>query len=293
MSSAEDSGSKGSTGPISSFTIRSILGTPPSEAPPTPTPAPHPHPPPPSLLLPPPRSGSKELAKGLVATRRRTLSVSSEEECSGGEDAADCFCSEPARRQACGPHRQHNAFSCLGPAKGLLSANEGLARRPPLLHDYNKEEDQDRALLSPLSEERQSDAADKHPQGSSAKKKTRTVFSRSQVYQLESTFDMKRYLSSSERACLASSLQLTETQVKTWFQNRRNKWKRQLSAELEAANMAHASAQTLVGMPLVFRENSLLRVPVPRSIAFPTPLYYPGSNLPALPLYNLYNKVDY
>ncbi|XP_014384337.1 PREDICTED: homeobox protein HMX3, partial [Myotis brandtii] len=82
------------------------------------------------------------------------------------------------------------------------------------------------------------------------KKKTRTVFSRSQVFQLESTFDMKRYLSSSERACLASSLQLTETQVKTWFQNRRNKWKRQLSAELEAANMAHASAQTLVGLPL-------------------------------------------
>jgi len=45
------------------------------------------------------------------------------------------------------------------------------------------------------------------------KKKTRTVFSRSQVFQLESTFDMKRYLSSSERAGLASALHLTETQV--------------------------------------------------------------------------------
>ena len=45
------------------------------------------------------------------------------------------------------------------------------------------------------------------------KKKTRTVFTRSQVFQLESTFDMKRYLSSSERAGLAASLHLTETQV--------------------------------------------------------------------------------
>lgn len=85
------------------------------------------------------------------------------------------------------------------------------------------------------------------------KKKTRTVFSRSQVFQLESTFDMKRYLSSSERAGLAASLHLTETQVKIWFQNRRNKWKRQLAAELEAANMAHA-AQKLVRVPILYHE---------------------------------------
>lgn len=61
------------------------------------------------------------------------------------------------------------------------------------------------------------------------KKKTRTVFSRSQVLQLETAFDSKRYLSSSERSGLALSLRLTETQIKIWFQNRRNKWKRQLS----------------------------------------------------------------
>ncbi|ODM99930.1 Homeobox protein HMX3 [Orchesella cincta] len=88
---------------------------------------------------------------------------------------------------------------------------------------------------------------------SKRKKKTRTVFSRSQVFQLESTFDVKRYLSSSERAGLAASLHLTETQVKIWFQNRRNKWKRQLAAELEAANMAHA-AQRLVRVPILYHE---------------------------------------
>ncbi|XP_064457952.1 homeobox protein HMX1-like [Ornithodoros turicata] len=85
--------------------------------------------------------------------------------------------------------------------------------------------------------------------GGRRKKKTRTVFTRSQVFQLESTFDVKRYLSSSERAGLAASLRLTETQVKIWFQNRRNKWKRQLAAELEAANLAH---QRLVRVPLLY-----------------------------------------
>lgn len=45
------------------------------------------------------------------------------------------------------------------------------------------------------------------------KKKTRTVFSRQQVSRLEMTFDMKRYLSSQERAYLASTLHLSETQV--------------------------------------------------------------------------------
>ncbi|KAJ3614603.1 hypothetical protein NHX12_018174 [Muraenolepis orangiensis] len=94
------------------------------------------------------------------------------------------------------------------------------------------------------------------------KKKTRTVFSRSQVFQLESTFDLKRYLSSSERAGLASSLQLTETQVKIWFQNRRNKWKRQLAADIEASHVVvvphrhHAAAQRMVRVPILYHEAS-------------------------------------
>lgn len=75
------------------------------------------------------------------------------------------------------------------------------------------------------------------------KKKTRTVFSRNQVFQLESTFDAKRYLSSSERATLASSLRLTETQVKIWFQNRRNKWKRQVAADGECSDQPSQSQQ--------------------------------------------------
>jgi len=59
------------------------------------------------------------------------------------------------------------------------------------------------------------------------KKKSRTVFSRRQVFELEATFAASRYLSSIDRCRLADRLQLSETQVKIWFQNRRNKWKRQ------------------------------------------------------------------
>ena len=129
------------------------------------------------------------------------------------------------------------------------------------------------------------------------KKKTRTVFSRSQVFQLESTFDMKRYLSSSERAGLAASLHLTETQVKIWFQNRRNKWKRQLAAELEAANMAHA-AQRMVRVPILYHESgsgsgahshsasadSSSHPAYATSLPTYHPMYYPSSysQLPAL-----------
>ena len=53
-----------------------------------------------------------------------------------------------------------------------------------------------------------------HHQLTHRKKKTRTVFSRTQIFQLETTFDRKRYLSSADRANLAQGLRLTEQQVK-------------------------------------------------------------------------------
>ncbi|KAL4232153.1 Homeobox protein hmx3 [Mactra antiquata] len=82
------------------------------------------------------------------------------------------------------------------------------------------------------------------------KKKTRTVFSRSQVYQLESAFDMKRYLSSTERSNLATSLNLSETQIKIWFQNRRNKWKRQINGEMDEIPIPPAFAASYLPSPL-------------------------------------------
>ncbi|XP_061664381.1 homeobox protein HMX2-like [Syngnathoides biaculeatus] len=93
---------------------------------------------------------------------------------------------------------------------------------------------------------------------SAAKKKTRTIFSKGQIFQLEATFHAKRYLSSSERAGLADALQLTETQVKIWFQNRRNKLKRQLSAEDDGP------------VPSAYKEST-------RLLPMPFPIFYPGA----------------
>ena len=55
---------------------------------------------------------------------------------------------------------------------------------------------------------------------------------------LEKNFAKQKYLSIPERLDLAKDLDLTEQQVKTWFQNRRTKWKRQLSEQDKAEREA-------------------------------------------------------
>lgn len=51
-------------------------------------------------------------------------------------------------------------------------------------------------------------------------------FSHTQSTELERVFTVQKYVSPQERKQLARSIDLSERQVKTWFQNRRAKWRR-------------------------------------------------------------------
>ena len=56
---------------------------------------------------------------------------------------------------------------------------------------------------------------------SKKQRKARTAFSDNQLQTLESSFERQKYLSVQDRMELAAKLSLTDTQVKTWYQNRR------------------------------------------------------------------------
>ncbi|XP_028854949.1 homeobox protein BarH-like 1 [Denticeps clupeoides] len=70
---------------------------------------------------------------------------------------------------------------------------------------------------------------DAGPDGAGKTKKgrrSRTVFTELQLMGLEKRFEKQKYLSTPDRIDLAESLGLSQLQVKTWYQNRRMKWKK-------------------------------------------------------------------
>ncbi|KAL7295272.1 hypothetical protein TKK_0011409 [Trichogramma kaykai] len=67
-------------------------------------------------------------------------------------------------------------------------------------------------------------------------RKPRQAYSVKQLDRLEAEFKIDKYLSVSKRLELSKCLGLTEVQIKTWFQNRRTKWKKQLTTRLKLAH---------------------------------------------------------
>ncbi|XP_055681911.1 homeobox protein DTH-1 [Lutzomyia longipalpis] len=124
------------------------------------------------------------------------------------------------------PKTKRDPSSKVCKRKKSTEANDHLANSVPsvLNHDTMIK---DSAPHSNSGQEVGDDSCEESSQDSRRKKKARTTFTGRQIFELEKQFELKKYLSSSERAEMAKLLNVTETQVKIWFQNRRTKWKKQ------------------------------------------------------------------
>ena len=54
------------------------------------------------------------------------------------------------------------------------------------------------------------------------------MFTSTQLQKMEWEFMRCQYITGSQRVQLAEELQLSETQVRVWFQNRRIKWRKEM-----------------------------------------------------------------
>ncbi|CAJ0570271.1 unnamed protein product, partial [Mesorhabditis spiculigera] len=104
------------------------------------------------------------------------------------------------------------------------TSNQGLHQTPNQPQDFTE------GQLECSSEEQRSVEPKPNPKSKRGRrklKKPRTSFTRLQVAILEQRFADQKYLASGDRQMLAAHLQMSDAQVKTWFQNRRTKWRRQ------------------------------------------------------------------
>ncbi|XP_067155635.1 transcription factor LBX2-like [Apteryx mantelli] len=116
-------------------------------------------------------------------------------------------------------------------------------------------------------------------------RRLRTAFSAEQISTLESSFQRHQYLGAAERRKLAGRMQLSEVQIKTWFQNRRMKLKRQLQ-ELRpepfcSPPLPYGPQSGLVPLPLAYAARP---PPLPRQEAAPGGFALAALPAPALDL---------
>ncbi|XP_061646661.1 T-cell leukemia homeobox protein 1 isoform X1 [Phyllopteryx taeniolatus] len=131
-------------------------------------------------------------------------------------------------------HRPVSAGNaCMPPVTGSVT-NISALTFPWMESNRRYTKDRFTVSLSPLAVTRRVGHPYQNRTPPKKKKKPRTSFTRLQICELEKRFHRQKYLASAERAALAKALKMSDAQVKTWFQNRRTKWRRQTAEEREA-----------------------------------------------------------
>ncbi|NXE16634.1 VAX2A protein, partial [Lophotis ruficrista] len=108
-------------------------------------------------------------------------------------------------------------------------------------------------------------------------KRTRTSFTAEQLYRLELEFQRCQYVVGRERTELARQLNLSETQVKVWFQNRRTKQKKDQSRDSEKRSAASSESFATCNILRLLEQGRLLSVPASPGLLSPAsnPLGHP------------------
>ncbi|XP_070762489.1 homeobox protein BarH-like 2 [Enoplosus armatus] len=105
------------------------------------------------------------------------------------------------------------------------SSPGGVPSHLPLLSPQHPRGSEPSPSQTPLSISSESDTERSTPRLKKPRR-SRTIFTELQLMGLEKKFQKQKYLSTPDRLDLAQSLGLTQLQVKTWYQNRRMKWKK-------------------------------------------------------------------
>uniref|UniRef100_A0A8B9PMZ3 Ventral anterior homeobox 2 n=1 Tax=Apteryx owenii TaxID=8824 RepID=A0A8B9PMZ3_APTOW len=111
-------------------------------------------------------------------------------------------------------------------------------------------------------------------------KRTRTSFTAEQLYRLELEFQRCQYVVGRERTELARQLNLSETQVKVWFQNRRTKQKKDQSRDSEKRSTSTSESFATCNILRLLEQGRLLSVPAPPNLLSPSanPVGSPAGN---------------
>lgn len=89
-------------------------------------------------------------------------------------------------------------------------------------------------------------------------KRTRQTYSRSQIFQLEAEYHSNKYLTKRQRMDVAEKINLTERQVKIWFQNRRMKEKK--GNNTSPINSSLTTTASVVSKPITPKSNTQMMI---------------------------------